>query len=93
VVGAANRMLAGVEGEVAAAMERRGVVYVPDFVANSGALVFWAALVLERKGERAEEEVRRVGVNARGVMERAKREGRTMWEVARLIAEERLAAE
>lgn len=93
VVGAANHLLASPEDEVAAALERRGIVYVPDFLANAGAFVYWAATVLDGASpDRARAAVLRIGETAREVLARARAERRPPLAVARALARERLAA-
>jgi glutamate dehydrogenase/leucine dehydrogenase len=62
---------------------QRGVIHVPDFVANAGALIHWGTLVVERGSlADAEARVRRIGETTRGILDRARAEGRTPWAIA-----------
>jgi leucine dehydrogenase len=91
VVGAANCLLAAPEAEVARALAARGVVHVPDFLANAGALVYWAEVVLAGRGEEeAARAVKRIGKTARRVLVQADAEKRTPFDMALAIAEKRL---
>ncbi|MBI2901194.1 MAG: Glu/Leu/Phe/Val dehydrogenase [Planctomycetes bacterium] len=89
VVGGANDLLAPPEEEVARVLAARGIVHVPDVVANAGALIHWATLVLAggTPGD-AGAAVRRIGGTARRILDRARAEHRTPWEVVRAMAEE-----
>ncbi len=94
LVGAANDVLAAPEDEVAAALARRGIVHVPDYLANAGALIQWAALVLDgRSRAEAAAAARRIGDTTRAVLARAREERATPWAIAARIVEERLAGE
>ncbi len=93
LVGAANHLLAEPADAIAGALAARGVVHVPDFLANAGALVLWAEVVLGRRAlADAFATVRGIGATARAVLARAADERRTPLAVARAIAGERLAA-
>ncbi|HRJ77555.1 MAG: Glu/Leu/Phe/Val dehydrogenase [Planctomycetaceae bacterium] len=88
VAGSANNQLAS--PAAGKALQARGIVYVPDFVANAGALIKG---VLEHQAgkELGFDVVDRVGESTQAVLDRAKAEGRPPAEVAERIALERLA--
>ena len=73
-------------------LERRGILYLPDFVLNAGALI-------EGEGHARtgwtdwSRELRRIGDTTRRVLERAARDGVPPLAAARTMAEEVLAAE
>jgi leucine dehydrogenase len=85
VCGGANNPLA--EPAVAAALLERGIVYVPDFVANAGALIAGACAVL---GRDAEPLLASTAQRVRALLDRASAEGRPPVDVARDAADERL---
>ncbi|MCA8953991.1 MAG: amino acid dehydrogenase, partial [Planctomycetes bacterium] len=89
VCGAANNVFAA--PAAAAALHARGVLAVPDFVANAGALIAGATwhLTGERVGH---ERIRRIGATAAELLARARSEGRPPHEIALELANERLAA-
>jgi leucine dehydrogenase len=92
VVGAANNQLAadGVAAELAA----RGIVWVPDFLANAGGLLY--AVTLSREDITAEQALARVaglGETALEVLRRAEAENTTTLQAAIRLADERIAAE
>ncbi|WP_338447348.1 Glu/Leu/Phe/Val dehydrogenase dimerization domain-containing protein [Pelagerythrobacter marensis] len=89
VCGAANNQLA--RPEVAETLRRRGIAYVPDYVANAGGIISVSA---EYLGEDAADVGRRVAAIAPRVvalLERAAREGRSPAAVADDLAEEVIA--
>ncbi|KAA0211035.1 Glu/Leu/Phe/Val dehydrogenase [bacterium] len=88
IAGSANNQLAS--PAAAKALHARGIVYVPDFVANAGALIKG---VLEHQAGRelSFDVVDRVGDSTKAVLDRARSEGRPPSEVAERIALERLA--
>jgi leucine dehydrogenase len=92
VVGAANNQLA-TPGD-AGRLRERGILYAPDFIANSGGAI--AVLSMETKGwskkEAEEHLVQAIGRNLAGVFEIAGAEGCTTDEAARRLAQRRLAA-
>jgi leucine dehydrogenase len=84
VCGAANNPLAG--PEVARALAARGVLCVPDFLANAGGLI---SLAVAREGggpEQAERQLQVIADNLQRVLERAKIGGETPLEVATQLA-------
>ena len=93
LVGAANRLLAPPEEAVAALLARRGIVHIPDYIANAGALILWAERVLHRRSQAAAlVAVGRIGETTRELLARAAREHLTPWSAAHRLVEERLAA-
>jgi leucine dehydrogenase len=88
VAGAANNQLA--DRSVADDLTRRGVVYVPDFVANAGGLIHVAH---ERSGRRSPaDDVRRLGARVGALLRRAQEDGMSPLQAAEADAEERLTA-
>ena len=84
VCGAANNPLRG--SEVGVLLERRGILYVPDFLANAGGLIH---LAVSLDGGGPEESRRRLGVipeNLDQVLARAKAEGVDAATVAERLA-------
>jgi leucine dehydrogenase len=91
VVGAANNQLAS--DDVADLMRRRGITWVPDFVANAGGLLY--AVSVGRDQLSAIDGlalVRRLGDTADEVLRRAELEQATTLAAAIRIADERLEA-
>lgn len=88
IAGSANNQLATpAAGE---ALRKADITYVPDYVANAGALIKGVTEYVEAR-EVGFDVVDRIGQNVLMVLERADKEGRTTNEVADLIARERLA--
>ncbi len=87
VCGAANNPLA-VDGDE---LRRRGIVYVPDFIANSGATIKGASTTIG-EGHLVESRLNAVGPLVKEIVNRAAREGRSPQDVAVEIADERIAA-
>jgi len=87
VCGAANNVFAD-EAAVVAAHER-GLLVVPDFVANAGALIQGAIWNLQRQRVDAQR-LERVGETARLVLARAAADGRPPVELAMELARERV---
>lgn len=88
IAGSANNQLA--KPEVGALLQKRGITYVPDFVANAGALI--KGVLEHRAGKELDfSVVDRVGETARALLERARKEGKPPHEIAERIALERLA--
>jgi leucine dehydrogenase len=88
VAGAANNQLA--DRSVADDLARRGIVYVPDFVANAGGLIHVAH---ERSGRRSPaDDVRSLGARVAELLRRADDAGVSPVQAAEDAAEERLAA-
>lgn len=90
VAGCANNVLA--RPEHAHLLQRRGVLYVPDFVLNSGALIEGAGY--ERTGRTDwSAELRRIGETVAAVIQRARSEHVTTVEAALRMAQEILDRE
>jgi leucine dehydrogenase len=90
IAGAANNQLA--DDGVAAALAARGIVWVPDFVANAGGLLY--AVTVGRDGRSREEAIARVeglGATVLDILERAEADGSTTLEAALRLADRRLA--
>lgn len=91
VCGGANNQLA--EARHAAALAARGILFVPDYIANAGGVIDFHQ---ERIGDDAPDAVlgavARIYQIARDVLERAARRGETPLEVADRIVLERIAA-
>jgi leucine dehydrogenase len=88
ICGGANNQLA--DSHSADALQARGILYVPDFVVNSGGVISAAAERRHAPLAWAETFARRVGDTTRGVLARASSEGVTPIRAAEAIAEERL---
>jgi leucine dehydrogenase len=90
VAGSANNVLA--EDRHAAELERRGIVYAPDFIANAGGAIYDADQF--RKGgfsaERAQRNVERIYNRVEQVLAIGDRNGITYQEAAIRLAEQRL---
>ena len=88
VAGGANDVLAHrlLDGRLAA----RGVLYVPDFVANAGGVVQIHATRAGWDEARTEREVLRIGERVRTLLRRSESSGRTPLEVAEDVASERI---
>jgi leucine dehydrogenase len=90
IAGAANNQLA--DDGVAAALAARGIVWVPDFVANAGGLLY--AVTVGRDGRSREEAIARVeglGATVLDILERADADGSTTLDAALRLADRRLA--
>jgi leucine dehydrogenase len=90
VAGAANNPLGS--PEIAGTLAARGVLYVPDFIANSGGIIHVGAEALGLSSEQAEELLRAAGKRAEQVLLEARETDRLPIEVAEELAMERLGA-
>jgi leucine dehydrogenase len=98
VAGAANNVLA--EERHGTELERRGIVYAVDFVANSGGTVYDEEMVYgawrEREGrfrpERAMQRVKKIFDRTQEIFEISDNEGVPCWRAAELLAERRIEA-
>src|SRR4051812_45324792 len=91
VCGAANNQLAA--DNVAGLLAARGILWVPDFVANAGGIIN-ISVELEPEGyapERADARVRAVGDTLRTVLADAEAAQTTPWAAAMQLARRRLA--
>jgi len=90
VAGCANNVLA--RPDHAQLLHERGILFVPDFVLNAGALIEGSGF--ERTGRTDwSEDLRRIGDTLEAVLERARREKSTTVEAAYLMAQEILESE
>lgn len=88
VAGAANDILA--TPELADELDRRGVVYVPDFVLNAGGVVHIHALRSGWGPDKLEGSLMAIGDRVRRILADARRTGRTPVAVAESMASDRL---
>ena len=91
VAGAANNQLA--EPEDAKRLAERGILFAPDYVVNSGGVVYLIALVEEGKDEVGiETELAGIADTLRGLFAEADADGITPNEAANRMVQRRLAA-
>ncbi len=90
VAGAANNPLTG--GDVAVALQRRGIVYVPDFLANCGGLIHVAGEWYREDESATRERLDRAGERLELALAAAAAEGTTPVAVAERQALERIEA-
>ena len=90
IAGAANNQLA--EDRHADALAARGILYLPDYVANGGGLVCVAAEWYRDPPEAVETKVRAIFETCKTILARATAEGLSTGAAADRIAEERVAA-
>lgn len=90
VAGAANNQLA--EDRHADALAERGILYLPDYVANGGGLVCVAAEWYRDPPDAVESKVRAIFDTCKAILARAKQEGSSTGAAADHIAEERVRA-
>lgn len=88
VAGAANNILDA--DATCAVLEDAGIVFVPDYVANAGGIIFLEEQMLGHDGTQTERRIRAVGAQARRVLEQAAARGVPAVEAAAAMAEERL---
>jgi glutamate dehydrogenase/leucine dehydrogenase len=91
VCGAANNQLGG--AGVDELLARRGILFVPDFVASAGGIINLAAEFTGYSRPRALAETARIEATTTQVLERAARDGATPQQVALAMARERVATE
>lgn len=90
VAGAANNPLS--EREVAGALAARGIVYVPDFIANCGGIIHVGAEVLALTDREVEDLLAASGERSEEILLSARGSGRLPLEVAEEYALRRIAA-
>jgi leucine dehydrogenase len=90
VAGGANNQLES--EELGTELERRGILYAPDYAINAGGLINSAAELDGYNEERAIRSVARIHAVIARILELAKRSNVPTWQAARRLAEERLAA-
>lgn len=88
VVGAANEQLRG--ETVADLLHARGIVYVPDFVANAGGVISGAQDLCGWSPGEVRDQVERISDTVGAILAAAAAEDRSPYRVALALAEERL---
>jgi leucine dehydrogenase len=88
VCGAANNVLA--DDSIAAELDRRGILYAPDFIVNSGGLINVYSELHSLPRERTEELVDRIGEMIGRILAEAESRGRSPLAAALELARERL---
>lgn len=89
IAGAANNVLA--EERHGNELQKRGILYVPDYVINAGGLINVADELLGYQRQRVEERVDRIYHTIKELLVMAKKEGIPTHLAANKLAEERLA--
>ncbi|HVV89484.1 MAG TPA: Glu/Leu/Phe/Val dehydrogenase dimerization domain-containing protein [Solirubrobacterales bacterium] len=89
IAGAANNQLA--DPALAAALAGAGVLYVPDFLANSGGIIDVAAEILGYDDREVERRLVEAELRIGDLLARAAEQGRTPWDLAVELAWERVA--
>lgn len=89
VCGAANNQLA--TEECGDELERRGIVYAPDYAVNAGGLMNVSIEFEGYNRERAKRMMRTIYYNVSKIFQIAKRDGIPSWKAADRMAEERIA--
>ena len=87
--GANNQLASDLDGE---RLFQRGVVYVPDYVANAGGIINVMAEYLGETSSQVRARVLRIGERVVQILDEARSEGRPSNEVADRIARARIAA-
>ncbi len=90
VAGAANNQLA--DDEAGDEIERRGILYAPDYAANAGGLMNVSIELEGYDRERAIRMTRTIYYNVSRIFAIAERDGIPTWKAADRMAEERIAA-
>ena len=90
VAGGASNQLES--NECATELERRGILYAPDYAINAGGLMNLAVELEGYSDERARHRVSSIGRIMRRIFERARGDSITSWQAADRLAEERLLA-
>jgi leucine dehydrogenase len=90
VVGGANDQLVEPQQARARELAGRGILFVPDFVANGGAAVALTGCDQEAGPGAAERAEAQVGETCARVLEQAERQGVTPWEAAIALAQARI---
>jgi glutamate dehydrogenase/leucine dehydrogenase len=89
VAGAANNQLE--DPQVAGELQRAGILYVPDFLANCGGIIHAAAEALGFDDDEVERLVEESVTHTDALLESAHAAGRTPWDAAVAFAESRIA--
>lgn len=90
VCGAANNQLA--VARVEESLRAKGVVWVPDFVSNSGGLIQVAAEISNTPRSEVEAQVKNIGVTVERILARQHEQGILAGQAADAIVRERLSA-
>ncbi len=90
IAGAANNQLA--DDECGDEVDRRGVLYAPDYAANAGGLMNVSIELEGYNRERAIRMTRTIHYNVGRIFKIAERDGIPTWKAADRMAEERVAA-
>jgi leucine dehydrogenase len=90
ICGAANNQLA--TDEVGVEVEKRGILYAPDYAVNAGGLMNVSLEIDGYNRERAMRMMRSIYYNLGKIFQISKREGIPTWKAADRMAEERIAA-
>ncbi|MGW5414192.1 Glu/Leu/Phe/Val dehydrogenase dimerization domain-containing protein [Actinomadura geliboluensis] len=90
VCGAANNQL--LDFTVAPLLQRRGITWVPDYVANAGGLIQVAGEIGGRTPDEVRGDIAGIADTTRAILRRSEESGRMPSEVAADIVAERLAA-
>lgn len=90
VCGAANNQL--LDSSVAPLLRDRGIIWVPDFVANAGGLIQVAGEIDGRTPEDVRPDIAAIATTVTAILDRTHASGQLPSEVAADIVEERLAA-
>lgn len=90
VCGGANNQLA--DPLAARLLLDRGIVYVPDYVANAGGIINVSAEYLGETAEQVAERVARIAPRVLGILEQARRDGLSPARVADNLARARIGA-
>ncbi|WP_141004807.1 Glu/Leu/Phe/Val dehydrogenase dimerization domain-containing protein [Nocardioides humi] len=90
VCGAANNQL--LDSSVAPLLHRRGITWVPDYVANAGGLIQVAGEIGDRTADEVRADVAGIAATVRAILARSDEDDRLPSEVAAEIVAERLAA-
>ena len=90
IAGAANNQLA--DDSCGDELDRRGILYAPDYAANAGGLMNVSIELEGYNRERAIRMTRTIYYNVSRIFEIAERDGIPTWKAADRMAEERIAA-
>jgi leucine dehydrogenase len=88
VAGGANTQLES--NECATQLEKRGILYAPDYAINAGGLMNLSVELEGYSEERARHRVASIGKIMRRIFERAERDSIPSWQAADRLAEERI---
>ncbi|HSH27583.1 MAG TPA: Glu/Leu/Phe/Val dehydrogenase dimerization domain-containing protein [Wenzhouxiangella sp.] len=89
ICGSANNQLA--DDEAGDELNRRGIIYAPDYAVNAGGLMNVSIEFEGYNRERAKRMTRAIYYNVSKIFQIAERDGITTWKAANRMAEERIA--